>query len=149
MEPHFQVQDIAIEIKIFPAIRTLRSWILTKYLNKTEFFLRCEEQEIWKFEQPNLKNVCITFWMLMMDEKKLIIKLARPDLQSFALSHSTGILCLNSHCNISALKGSGLSELVHFFRKANQQKFTPNKRWKKILFAIHKDEIFSFSLTSG
>lgn len=39
MDPHFQDEEIAVEIKVFPAIRTLRFWILTKYLKTTDFFI--------------------------------------------------------------------------------------------------------------
>lgn len=68
MDPHFQVQDT--EIKVLAAIRTLGFWISNKYLNKTESWLCCEEQEMWRFEQPDFKNVCITVWRLLMDDKK-------------------------------------------------------------------------------
>lgn len=121
MDPHFQVQDT--EIKVFAAIRTLGFWISNICLNKPEFWLCCEEQEMWRFEHPDFKNVCITFWRLLMDDKKNIIKLASKAKPS-RLSWATGqVLCQNSHCNISALssKASGNSELVLVSRKANQQ----------------------------
>lgn len=67
MDPRVQDEEKVIEIKIFPAIKTLRFWILTKYLNKTDFFLYQEEQEIRRFEQPNFKNCCMIFWMFLVD----------------------------------------------------------------------------------
>lgn len=131
MDPHFRVQDIAIEIKVFVAIRTLRFWILNKYLNKTEFLW--QEQETWRFEQPNLKNVCITFWKLLRDDKKLIIKLASKARPSK--------LCLEPQDRYSVSK----FPLQHFCTPAKDQEAQnlcsfPEKQTNKNLHLIRDEK---------